>query len=441
MTAHGWAAIDPNGRFDASEQGMGDVSWQAGSADLPLDRFATQFFEPGLLAYYLSPDSKPLAATPGTIKDGIALPPKIEIDMPDVVRDATKPFPPVTVVAEDQGGGIGTIRLYHNGKLADPGAFLQQQDVEEQGGKRRLRVTAFFVKPVPGLNTFRAVGTGQWDIEDDSDKVTATFSGPAPESTLHIAVVGINKYRDFPAMLHLDYSVPDAIAMAASFTQAATGDFERVREYRLLDEEATEKNILEMLNDKIREAATNDVVIVYLAGHGLVARDEWHFLPYESPYYPDTTGYLVTARYAGEGLTATEIQEALVRTKAQRILVLIDSCQSGAASQAFEEQQRFQQRYFRNVSRIAGITVLAATRKDQQAFEMRDLGHGLFTDLLLSGLKGNADLRPADGTVTAHELVAYVADLARRHLKYPQEPMAFALGADFPVSMTARAAP
>lgn len=95
MTAHGWAAIDPNGRFDASEQGMGDVSWQAGSADLPLDRFAKQFFEPGLLAYYLSTDSKPLAATPGKIKNGIALPPRIEIDMPDVVRDATKPFPPV----------------------------------------------------------------------------------------------------------------------------------------------------------------------------------------------------------------------------------------------------------------------------------------------------------------------------------------------------------
>lgn len=357
--------------------------------------------------------------------------------MPDVVRDATKPFPPVIVVAEDQGGGIDTVRLYHNGKLTDPGAFLQQHDVEEQGGKRHLRVTAFFVKPVPGLNTFKAVGTGQWDIEGHSDKITATFSGPAPKSTLHIAVVGINNYRD--ANLHLDYSVPDAIAMIASFTQAAKGDFERVREYRLLDEQATEKNILEVLNDKIREAATNDVVVVYLAGHGLVAQDEWRFLPYESRYYSDT------ARYAGKGLTATEIQDALVRTKAQRILVFIDSCQSGAASQAFQEQQRFQQRYFRNVSRIAGITVLAATRKDQEAVEMRDLGHGLFTYLLLSGVKGNADLRPADGTVTAHELVGYAAqeipNFSQRYLKYRQEPMAFALGADFPVSMTARAAP
>lgn len=75
----------------------------------------------------------------------------------------------------------------------DPGAFLQQQDVEEPAGKRHLRVTAFFVKPVPGLNTFKAVGTGQWDIEGHSDKITATFSGPAPKSTLHIAVVGINR--------------------------------------------------------------------------------------------------------------------------------------------------------------------------------------------------------------------------------------------------------
>lgn len=437
MTAGGWAAIDPHGRFDASEQGMGDVSWRAEDADLPLDRFSKRFFEPGLLAYYLSHDSTALRAIPGKIENGIPLPPEIEIDMPNVARDATKPFPPITVVAEDRGGGIDVIRLYHNGKLVDRGAFLQQQEVKEKGGDKRLRVTAFYVKPVPGLNTFKAVGTGLWDIEGHSEKVTATFSGPKPKSTLHIVVVGINNY--FDPRLALNYSVPDAKAVIASLAQVTKGVVQQVREKRILDDQATKDNILQVLADMTREAAIDDVIIVYLAGHGLVAQGEWRFLPYESTYYPSTV------QYAGKGVTASEIQDALVRAKAQRILVLIDSCQSGAASQVFQAQQRFQRQYFRNLSRISGVTVLVATRKDQQAFEMRDLGHGLFTHVLLSGLKGKADLRPADGTVTAHELVGYAAreipDFSQRYLNYQQEPTAFALGADFPIAMAGRSAP
>jgi len=120
------------------------------------------------------------------------------------------------------------------------------------------------------------------------------------------------------------------------------------------------------------------------------------------------------------------------------VLLLIDSCQSGATAQAFHEQQQFQRRFFRDMSRIAGVTVLAAARKDQEAAEVSKLGHGLFTYVLLSGLEGKADTQPKDGRVSAHEIVEFAAriipDFSQRYINYRQEPAAFTLGADFKVA-------
>ena len=156
-TAGGWAVIDRQGRFDGSEQGMNDVGWHARNQEIPLDSLADQFFEPGLLARYLDEKLSFATTVPANVTDGIAMPPKVEIDMPDASRAAGKPFT-VLVVVTDQGGGIDQVRLYHNGKLVQPGSLMQQREVEAKG--QRVRAVAFQVKPVPGINSFRGVATG-----------------------------------------------------------------------------------------------------------------------------------------------------------------------------------------------------------------------------------------------------------------------------------------
>ncbi len=423
MTATGWAVIDRQGRFDGSEQGLVEVAWQAGGRDLSLDRFGRHFFEPGLLAEYLGMAHRTPAKVPGSIPEGMALPPGMEIDLPTGARDADRPLR-LVVVATDQGGGIGTIDLYHNGKLVQPGARLQQQDVTQQG--KHLRAVAFQVQPVPGVNTFTASGTGLWEIDGRSERLTETFSGPRPTSTLHLVGIGLNKYSD-PG-LNLDYSVADAKALVATIMGGAKGLFARQREYLLLDEQATRKGILAVL-EGLSGTAPADVVVVYFSGHGLSVGNEWYFLPYETRKARDPR------QYTAQGIAATKIEELLAKAPAQKVLVLIDSCYSGAGAASFEEQQAFQRRYLRELSRTAGVTVLSAARKDQVAAEMKKLGHGLFTYIVLSGLGGKSDQRPRDGSVTAHEVVAYAAQtvpaFSRAQLNYVQEPVAFALGADF----------
>ena len=427
MTQAGWAVLDPNGRYDGSEQGLNDVVWRAGVEELPLERFA-KFFEPGLLAAFAAGSNSGLRSVPGTVQNGIALPPKLDVQFPEEAVDAAAPLVEVRVVAREQGGGIGEVRLYHNGKLTAPGSQYKQEDSEEDD--KLVRTQFYRIKPVPGLNTFKAVGSGLYDIEGYSPKISRSFAGAEPPATLHVLVVGISTYQD--SQLNLDYSVADATSIADNLGRLGRGLFQDVREYRLLDSEATSARILQTVESLEGQAGPNDVVALYLAGHGLVVGDEWRFLPYETRHQSSPSGY------AGQGVAASQLYNALVKASPQRMLLLIDSCQSGATTDSFRDQERFQRRFLRDVGRTAGVTVLAAARKDQVAAEMSTLKHGLFTYILLSGLEGKADVQPSDGSVTAHELVDYAAksipDFSRKYIRYRQEPAAFALGADFRIA-------
>ena len=422
-TAGGWAVIDRQGRFDGSEQGMNDVGWHARDQEIPLDSLAEQFFEPGLLARYLDEKLSFGTKVPANVTEGIAIPPKVEIDLPEASRVAGKPFT-VLVVVTDQGGGIDQVRLYHNGKSVQPGSLLQQREVEAKG--QRIRVAAFQVKPVPGINTFRGVATGLWGIEGESKRATETFTGDGPLPKLHVVAVGINKYSD--PRLTLGYSVPDAKSIVEQLQRSAKGAFSAVDVHALYDGEATRANVIAALKG-LTGVDENDVVVVYLAGHGIVVGDDWIFLPHEATMQKKFEDYRKGA------ITAHEIQDALVAAQAQRVLVMINSCQSGATVETFERQQNFERRYIRNFSRVAGVTVIAASRRDQEAIELPSLGHGLFTYVVLKGLDGDADNAPRDGNVTAHEIVQYadvqIPGMSKRYLNEPQVPMAFALGADF----------
>lgn len=428
-TQSGWSAIDIDGRFDGSEGGLADVRWRVDQAAVPLDQLAKRYFEPGLLAAYFSDAQPNLNAIPGPIAAGLPAPPKVEIDLPEPPKKAGEPYT-VIVVATDQGGGIGGIRLYHNGKVVDPGAFVEQQEAVKD--KTRIRAAAFRIVPVGGLNTLRAAASAQWEVEGLSDRVELQFPGDPPRATLHVLTIGINKYKD--KRLELEYSVPDATAILRRVKAQAGALYANVVETRLFDGQATGANIRAQLRRLAEATKQEDSVVLYYAGHGIPFRDEWMLLPWETSFAEDEDDYV------GKGVTAAEIQEALVNAKAQRILMMFDSCHSGGGVDLFNKSLRFHRRLFREISREAGVTVIAAARPDQSAAEVPKLGHGAFTYTVLAGLDGKAAEQRQQGLVTAHGLAGYTSAalpaLTQQLLQEAQEPMAFTLGADFALGRT-----
>src|SRR5690606_5802883 len=91
------------------------------------------------------------------------------------------------------------------------------------------------------------------------------------------------------------------------------------------------------------------------------------------------------------------------------------------------------------LSRSAGVHVMASAGSEQFASEFKELGHGLFTYTLLEALNGQADGAPRDGSISVFELKSYldakVPVYSEKHKGKPQYPFTFSIGQDFPVLM------
>lgn len=131
--------------------------------------------------------------------------------------------------------------------------------------------------------------------------------------------------------------------------------------------------------------AFDEKVLFYFSGHGYVKGNET---------------YLVT-QDGNSILPGIALQELLTMANAspaREVLLLLDSCYSGALGEP-ERDSTLAQTYLR-----PGVTLLAASHAKQHAIERN--GHSLFTNLVIGALKGGAsDVR---GQVSEAAIYAYV---------------------------------
>jgi len=406
-TRSGWLVVDANGRFDGDDAGLKDVGWDAEKQVLPVGNFAAKYFEPGIAPKAMGLTQAPvLTAAAPPVNAGILLPPAIEIEVASPAPYA--PGQPVelrVVATDDGGGGLEGIRLFLNGKRVDDATLA---DRREEGNNQQKRWTyTYRVPAVAGSNAFSAVARGWSGIE--SEPQTASLDAQAPQAAppaqgnVVARVAGINKYAG--SQWNLDYAVADAEAIVELIEDKTTGVYGKVDVTLITDAQAKRQNILSMLAG-LNNVQPQDAVVVFLSGHGQAIGDEWYFMPHEM------TDLESEEQAKTLGISSTEITEMLVKVPAQRILLIIDACQSGAAATRFDGFA--QRRAMQGLTQDTGVFVLAATRADQLAPEYPALKHGLFTYTLLVGMKANkkgfynADETPPDNTVTAAELKNYV---------------------------------
>lgn len=422
-TTTGWTVLDNKGRFDGSEAGMSNVSWDAADKNLPLDNFSEHYYEPGLLAGHLAKKQFFFNPQPRQVQSGITLPPEVTINFPNNTRQAGQTFT-VALQATDTGGGIGDLRLYHNSKIVDEKTISDTKESEVNG--KLIRTVNYNITPLVGTNKFKVISTNKMGIESSPIIQVLDFNGNTSDSVLHIMTVGINEYKD--PRLNLDYSVADAQSIAEMLREKKLSSFSRVKEHPFFNEKATRSAIIGGLKNT-PSFGQNDVLAIYFAGHGLTINGEWYFMPYEAELH-DTENV-----YMQKGISAKEIQALLSGISAQKIIVMIDSCYSGASLDTFRRLQNTQRHFGRTLSKSVGVVFLAATRKDQEANELTDLKHGLFTYVITSGMKGDADNAPTDKNITAHELVdfstARIPAFSRKYLGASQDPTSFTIGDDF----------
>jgi len=137
-----------------------------------------------------------------------------------------------------------------------------------------------------------------------------------------------------------------------------------------------------------------DMALLYFAGHGFVN---------------ELGGFIVTPdhKHYDEGIAMHDILNLANRSKIRNKVIILDCCKSGMFGTATENGSVIEIK--------TGTTILTSTRENEPAKEIN--GHGVFTNLLIEGLKGGAaDIR---GHISPGGLYAYIDQALGAHEQRP----------------------
>jgi hypothetical protein len=413
-----WIVITPEGYFNASPDGAKLLNVRVGNSVYSIDNFYEKYYNPTLVASALQ--GTKIEPGGADLRKGILPPPEVRIVSPGPGDERTADTVTILISAKDAGGGVGEIRLFENGKAV--GVDVRGMRVVPKGNEV---FRTFTVTLVDGANTFRATAFSKDSSESNPYELTVTLAAPRKEVSMYLLAVGINTYKN-PA-LNLNYAVPDAKGIAGFFRKEGRRLFKNVNIAEIYDEQATKASILSGLG-RLQSTNPQDAVVIYLAGHGENISDRWYFIPHELTF-PERE-----ADVMAKGISSEELKESIKKIKAQKILVLIDACKSGAvlvAFRGFEDRKALSQ-----LSRAAGVHVVAASAGNQFAAEVKELGHGVFTYTLLQGLGGKA--AGSGESVTVRKLMGYIEEqlpeITRKYKQEAQYPVVDSRGMDFPLT-------
>ncbi|MDA8126369.1 MAG: caspase family protein [Deltaproteobacteria bacterium] len=264
---------------------------------------------------------------------------------------------------------------------------------------------------LPGFAQTPAKALAQKSAQNESPQGT---SGPAGKEASQrggaswAVVIGISQYRHAAdnGLPNLVFADDDAKAFARTLQHHGWSE-SHIK--LLLNETATQRNIMIALESWLTKAGPNDRIVLFWAGHGYPDPEDpekVYFACYDTDLSTPATGYRMDY-----------VRRALEEKKAKNVVLLADTCHAGKLISRGDGS--------RGISIMPDLNKLAREKKipkgwvfmvgadtDRQAIEHTSWANGAFTHSLLKGLNGEADgfqsAGAKDGVVTMGELKAYM---------------------------------
>jgi len=451
-----WIVITREGYYNASARGAEQyLSIKLADKEYSVDQFYDVFYRPDIVAAKLrGEDISGLISI--TMKDAIKNPPPA-LEFTSKLSDTTKSKVKLCYRIKSTGGGIGEVRLFHNGKLVQSDGFYREVTKTSTGttplallnsrsiyaDMRSLNIKA---KTDVALITSKSKG----DLFEDCKEIDAiagenevsvsAFNGSntvqsymktikfnsgikSADPHLYVLSIGIDQYKD--SSVNLKYAAKDARDMEEKIkVQSATLYNSRNIHHELLtDREATKANIAKTIDDLAAKIKPQDSFILFVAGHGVLLQNQY---------------YLLTHDFAGQVSTdsmisSNEIVEMSKKIKSLSQLFIFDTCHAGGVDTIVSGL------YDARMSVLAkkmGLHIYASANDKQTAMDGYK-GNGLFTHVLLDGLNNNREAdKYKDGKVTIVGLGEYsknkTANLSKQ-IGHSQTPLMINFGKDSPI--------
>ncbi|MBN2059091.1 MAG: caspase family protein [Deltaproteobacteria bacterium] len=450
-----WLAVTSEGYYNASEKAAQYLNVVYEGKSYSVDRFYDVFYRPDIVAAKLRGEDISRLVTI-TMRDAIKSPPPV-VEFSTQISNTDQPRVKVCYQVKNGGGGIGEVRLFHNGKLIQSDGYYREvakspvektrlvslnsraiyDDMRSVSIKGKTDSVSEVTKPkgdtwedcisidpIAGKNevsiaAFNGSNTVQSDIK------TIHFNSRVKSDNPHIYIlsIGIDRYKD--GSITLKYAAKDAKDLEEKIkAQSATlYEQQNIHCARLTDREATKVNIIGKIDELARLIKPDDSFILCVAGHGVLLQNQYYMLTH------DFSGQVSDMNV----ISSNEIVEISKKIKSLSQLFIFDTCHAGGVDYIVSGL------YDARMSVLAkkmGLHIYASANDKQAAIDGYQ-GNGLFTHSLLDGLNNNRQAdKNKDGKITIVGLGEYSRGMTKnisKQIGHEQTPLIINFGKDSPI--------
>lgn len=364
---------------------------------------------------------KKMNFTEDMLKDDIHLP-EMKINNLEELPDVTDSLSlMLDINANDSKYKLDRINIYINGVSIYGLNGIDLRKENTQSSRKKISINL-----VKGLNKIEVSVLNQIGAESYFETVYITRNADNEKSDLYLITIGAGKYSD--QRFNLTYAAKDAIDIKELFEKDNSALYKNVFAWSLINEEVTTENIFK-LKEKLAKAKRDDIVIITIAGHGVLDKNMDYYL---------ATHEMDFSEPSNKGLPYEQFESLLDGLEAINKVMLIDACHSGeldkdemqlsVAKNSISENITFRsagvtvgknKMGLQNVSEImselfadlrkgTGATVISSAGGAEYAMESDQWKNGLFTYCFLNGLKNKESDLNNDGKIMLSELQSYL---------------------------------
>lgn len=450
-----WIIITAEGYYNASKKGADYLTANIDGKNFPIERFYDAFYRPDIvMAALQGEDVRNIA--PLTMALAVKAPPPTAgfATLPtNTDQDTIK----VCYQVSSTGGGIGEIRLFHNGKLIvsdgyyrdmvrTPAEKIQLMAMDGAAIHEQMRSMAISEMSKPVVISSHEKGASFTDCKeidtvagDNEITITAfnkgnTMQSPAqtmhfrstktpPAPHLYILSIGAKKFKE--KAVNLKFAAKDATDILQKLKNRATTLFPKgnIHQELLVDENANKANIFKKINTMSSIIRPEDSFILFIASHGVLLQNQ---------------SYMLTSDYDGmlndaDTISSNEFVDIAKKIKSLNQFFIFDSCQAGGIDAIVNNL--YEARIF-VLAKKMGVPLFASTTSVQSALDGYK-GNGLFAHSLIEGLDNpqEADTNN-DQTISISEFGTFAQQATIRlskKLGYQQKPSMIDNGKDTPL--------
>ena len=225
--------------------------------------------------------------------------------------------------------------------------------------------------------------------------------------TLYLLSIGVSKYEN--SEYNLGVADKDAEAMAKMFQKQQGKIYKKVHTKLLTNSKATSDNILDGLDWIDKEATSKDVVVIFIAGHGVNdEKGNYYFLSHDANL----------DRLRRTAVKWIEIEDTISNLPS-KVILLADTCHSGSITGT----RRDITSAIKSITNSgSGSIIMTATTGQGYSYEQKSWGHGAFTKAFLEGLGSLKADYDKDNTVTIKEIDLYITSRVKKLTDGKQKP-------------------